>query len=96
MIVITFEDAVNAEHFDFFNSKQTQNLLFIDWLQMWTIRKFIAILQRNLSELFIDDRKNPNGCPIRATFYVSHQYTNYRDVQQLWNLGHEIAVHSVT
>ncbi|OXU32100.1 hypothetical protein TSAR_002941, partial [Trichomalopsis sarcophagae] len=47
-------------------------------------------------ELFTDNRKNPNGCPIRATFYVSHQYTNYRDVQQLWNLGHEIAVHSVT
>lgn len=44
----------------------------------------------------MDERKNPNGCPVRATFYISHQYTNYRDVQYLWNAGHEIATHSVT
>lgn len=48
------------------------------------------------AEIFTDDRKNPNGCPIRGTFYISHQYTNYRDVQYLWNVGHEIAAHSVT
>lgn len=46
--------------------------------------------------LFTPERKNPNGCPIRATFYVSHQYTNYMHVQKLWNDGHEIAVHSIT
>lgn len=33
------------------------------------------------SKIFSNNRKNPNGCPARATFYVSHQYTNYRDVQ---------------
>lgn len=44
-----------------------------------------------------DERKNPNGCPIRATFYVSHQFNNnYQQTQKLWNDGHEIAVHSVT
>ncbi|XP_046434302.1 chitin deacetylase 1 [Neodiprion fabricii] len=48
------------------------------------------------SNIFNDARRNPNGCPIRGTFYVSHQFTNYRDVQSLWNNGHEIAVHSVT
>ncbi|XP_045537146.1 chitin deacetylase 1 [Papilio machaon] len=46
--------------------------------------------------LFTSDRKNPNGCPIKATFFVSHPYTNYRHVQKLWNDGHEIAVHSIT
>ncbi|XP_015592740.1 uncharacterized protein LOC107266605 isoform X2 [Cephus cinctus] len=66
MVLITFEDAVNAENFNLY------------------------------TELFTDDKKNPNGCPIRATFFVSHQYTNYRDVQFLWNAGHEIAAHSVT
>ncbi|XP_034947909.1 uncharacterized protein ChLD3 [Chelonus insularis] len=66
MIAITFNDAVNAENFDFYY------------------------------KFFNDERKNPNGCPIRATFFVSHQYTNYRDVQYLWNAGHEIAAHSVT
>ena len=50
----------------------------------------------SFTELFNDNRKNANGCPIRGTFYVSHQYTNYRDVQFLWNAGHEIAAHSVT
>ncbi|CAG5108914.1 Similar to CDA1: Chitin deacetylase 1 (Bombyx mori) [Cotesia congregata] len=66
MIMITFNDAVNSENFDFYN------------------------------KFFNDKRKNPNGCPIRGTFYVSHQYTNYKDVQYLWNKGHEIAAHSVT
>ncbi|CAK1587046.1 unnamed protein product [Parnassius mnemosyne] len=46
--------------------------------------------------LFTSDRKNPNGCPIKATFFVSHPYTNYRHVQKLWNDGHEIAVNSIT
>lgn len=47
-------------------------------------------------KLFTPERKNPNGCPARATFYVSHQYTNYMQVQKMWNQGHEIAVHSIT
>uniref|UniRef100_A0A1B0CRU7 Chitin-binding type-2 domain-containing protein n=1 Tax=Lutzomyia longipalpis TaxID=7200 RepID=A0A1B0CRU7_LUTLO len=47
-------------------------------------------------KLFTADRKNPNGCPIKTTFYISHQYTNYQQVQKMWNDGHEIAVHSIT
>jgi hypothetical protein len=47
-------------------------------------------------QLFTSNRKNANGCPIRGTFYVSHQYTNYQQTQKLWNDGHEIAVHSIT
>ena len=47
-------------------------------------------------KLFPPNYKNPNGCPIHGTFYVSHQYTNYAMVQKLWNQGHEIAVHSIT
>lgn len=54
------------------------------------------LLKRIFTELFNDDRRNPNNCPIRGTFFVSHEYTNYRDVQYLWNVGHEIAVHSIT
>jgi len=46
--------------------------------------------------LFTQHRRNPNGCPIKGTFYVSHPFTNYQYVQKLWNDGHEIAVHSVT
>ena len=46
--------------------------------------------------IFRKERTNPNGCRIHATFYVSHEYTNYQYVQKLWNNGHEIAVHSIT
>ena len=49
-----------------------------------------------IKRLFSPSRKNPNGCPIHGTFYVSHEYTNYAMVHKLANLGHEIAVHSIT
>ncbi|KAI9006228.1 hypothetical protein BC832DRAFT_526221, partial [Gaertneriomyces semiglobifer] len=39
---------------------------------------------------------NPNGCPARATFFVSTEYTNYHYLQQLRASGHEIAVHTMT
>ncbi|XP_053610849.1 chitin deacetylase 1 isoform X1 [Plodia interpunctella] len=48
------------------------------------------------NHIFTTDKRNPNGCPIKATFFVSHLYTNYRHVQKLWNDGHEIAVNSIT
>jgi len=46
--------------------------------------------------LFPKNRTNPNGCPWRATYFISHEYTHYQQVQMLWNQGHEIAVHSIT
>lgn len=47
-------------------------------------------------EIFNSGRKNPNGCPIRGTFYVSHEWTDYGQVQTLYSRGHEIASHSIT
>ena len=67
--------------------------------QMVTITFDDAINNNNIdlyAEIFNQQRKNPNGCDIKGTFYVSHQYTNYAMVQKLWNQGHEIAVHSIT
>ncbi|KAH9396989.1 hypothetical protein TYRP_003291 [Tyrophagus putrescentiae] len=46
--------------------------------------------------IFTSNRTNPNGCPMSTTFFLSHEYTNYRHVQKLWNDGHEIAIHSIT
>ncbi|CAH1400177.1 unnamed protein product [Nezara viridula] len=48
------------------------------------------------SDLFDKGRVNPNGCPISATFYVSHEWTDYSQVQNLYAGGHEIASHSVS
>jgi len=46
--------------------------------------------------LFKDSRLNPNGCPIRGTFYVSHNGTDYNLVRKLYEQGHEIASHSLS
>ena len=35
------------------------------------------------NEIFNGARKNPNGCDIKGTFFVSHKYTNYSAVQVL-------------
>ncbi|XP_062524545.1 uncharacterized protein LOC101740429 isoform X2 [Bombyx mori] len=47
-------------------------------------------------ELFQRGRVNPNGCPITATFYVSHEWTDYSQVQNLYAEGHEFASHTVS
>ena len=41
-------------------------------------------------------RVNPNGCPISATFYVSHDWTDYVVVRDLYAAGHEIASHTIS
>ncbi|CAH0562127.1 unnamed protein product [Brassicogethes aeneus] len=47
-------------------------------------------------DLFENGRTNPNGCPISATFYVSHEWTDYSHVQNLYADGHEMASHTVS
>ncbi|XP_047520726.1 uncharacterized protein LOC125060028 isoform X2 [Pieris napi] len=47
-------------------------------------------------ELFERGRVNPNGCPISATFYVSHEWTDYSQVQNLYADGHEFASHTIS
>ncbi|XP_074602749.1 uncharacterized protein LOC141856360 isoform X2 [Brevipalpus obovatus] len=47
-------------------------------------------------EIFDNKRKNPNGCSILGTFYVSHEWTDYGHVQTLYSRGHEIASHGIT
>lgn len=46
--------------------------------------------------IFKEGRNNPNGCSAKATFFLSHKYTNYSAVQELHRRGHEIAAHSIT
>ncbi|XP_075969190.1 chitin deacetylase-like 5 isoform X2 [Anticarsia gemmatalis] len=47
-------------------------------------------------EIFERGRKNPNGCPITGTFYVSHEWTDYSQVQNLYADGHEFGSHTVS
>ena len=46
------------------------------------------------NNLFTQKRRNPNGCPIIGTFFVSNEPTDYDKVRELWKKGHEIADHS--
>lgn len=42
------------------------------------------------------NRVNYDNCVAGATFYVSHEYTNYQLVNELYNRGFEIALHSIS
>ena len=57
-------------------------------LVMITFDDSVNDLNRDLyKEIFRDYRLNPNGCPISATFYVSHEWTDYGLVQSLYSGG---------
>lgn len=47
-------------------------------------------------KLFNETRLNPNECPISMTLFISHQDTIYRNVNDFYRRGMEIASHSVT
>ncbi|KAJ8928576.1 hypothetical protein NQ314_018862 [Rhamnusium bicolor] len=47
-------------------------------------------------EPLLFSRVNPDGQPIGATFFVPHEYTDYERVNDLYNYGFEIGIHSVT
>lgn len=40
--------------------------------------------------------RNRNNCPIKATFFVSHEWNNYADSQWVYWSGNEVAVNSIT
>lgn len=54
------------------------------------------INKEHYSAIFDKGRVNPNGCPITATFYVSHEWTDYSQVQNLYSDGHEMASHTIS
>ncbi|CAG0923134.1 unnamed protein product, partial [Notodromas monacha] len=65
-------------------------ILSFDDAMTWELyRDFYAVL-------FNEDRKNPDGCPIRGSFFLQHDYTNYSLVHDLWRMGHELGSHSMT
>lgn len=48
-------------------------------------------------ELLMNGRKNlRSNCPIQATFFVSHEYTDYSLVHELWRYNNDIGVHSIS
>jgi len=45
---------------------------------------------------FLANRKNPNGCQPKMTYYTSIQYTNFTLVTDWYVAGNEIADHTMT
>lgn len=43
---------------------------------------------------FLAHRTNPNGCPVKMTYYTSLNYTNYTLVTDWFVAGNEIADHT--
>jgi hypothetical protein len=41
-------------------------------------------------------RINPDGCPSAITYFISHEYTDYSLVHELYSNGHEIGLHSIS
>lgn len=41
-------------------------------------------------------KKNPNGCQIASTYFISHEYTDYGRVHRLHANGQEVALHSIS
>lgn len=65
-------------------------------LVMLTFDDAVTALNYEYIQQKISGRKNPDGCPVAATFYVSHEWTDYSKIHKLWAAGHEIALHSIT
>ncbi|OQV14343.1 hypothetical protein BV898_11461 [Hypsibius exemplaris] len=46
--------------------------------------------------LFLPTRLNPNQCQVRATFFASHEYSDYSQIEKLHKNGHEIALSTLS
>lgn len=61
---------------------------------------FDEAVTRNLVEKvwkpLLFDQVNPDKEPIGGTFFVPHEFTDYVEVNLLYNSGFEIGVHSIT
>ncbi|XP_031636611.1 uncharacterized protein LOC116349354 [Contarinia nasturtii] len=47
-------------------------------------------------KVFNGKRKNPNGCDIKGTFFIAHEYSNYQQIQSLAFDQHEIATETIS
>ena len=79
------------EYFDKPNMPQFILLTFDDALADTLYDNFYKPVMQDMGLV----SKN-TGCPIRGTFFLSHEFTNYVMVNEMANLGNEIALHTVT
>ncbi|XP_014681035.1 PREDICTED: uncharacterized protein LOC106820939 [Priapulus caudatus] len=75
-------------------------LVMIGWDGALRVEDYNHLLQQILKKVNAqrqrEPRTNPNGCPLTATFFTSHQFTDYAAVQSMYAEGNEIASFSIT
>ena len=81
--------------FDLFLKLAMRRVVLASYCTMFQSHVFVPFF-RFYKDLFRPDRVNPNGCPIRGTFYVTHEWNDYWLTKKLYAEGHEIADHSIT
>ncbi|XP_072388825.1 chitin deacetylase 8-like [Diabrotica undecimpunctata] len=70
-----------------------------DWPQLISLTFDEAVTQHIFDNSWIpllQNIYNPDNNPISGTFFVPHEYTSYERVNDLYNYGFEIGVHSIT
>ena len=72
------------------SAEQTPQFVLLTWDDA------VNDLNKEFFSRLFSGRTNPDGCPSVATFYVSHEWTDYGQVQDLYSRGHEIASHTIT
>lgn len=71
--------------------EQTPQILTISYDDALRVQDYVSYYSKVFAE-----RKNPNGCPVSLTYFVSHNYTDYSLVEDLYyNGSYEMADHSV-
>ncbi|XP_014669736.1 PREDICTED: uncharacterized protein LOC106810766 [Priapulus caudatus] len=90
----------NAEIPGGFLANEIPQMVLIGWDEALRVEDYNHLLQQILKKVTParrrEPRANPNGCPAVATFFTSHQFTDYAAVQSLYSEGNEFAAHSIT
>ncbi|XP_014672168.1 PREDICTED: uncharacterized protein LOC106812731 [Priapulus caudatus] len=90
----------NAEIPGGFLANEIPQMVLIGWDETLRVEDYNHLLQQILKKVSHERRREPrlnsNGCPAVATFFTSHQFTDYAAVQSLYSEGHEFAAHSIS
>lgn len=69
------------------NTPQLVTLIFNDG---------VAVENIAFVDQILEGRSNPDGCQSAATFYITHEYTDYSSVHKYWAAGNEIGLRSIS
>lgn len=72
------------------------NTTFVRQIVLLTFDDAVNVLNYEIYKSLLFDRYNPDGCPIKVNFFLSHEYNNYTLVHDLYVRGYEMASHSIT